>query len=145
MGARDLLSSLAGAGLSVTAEAGRLVIWPASKLTDDMREALRAAKPQLLALPAEDQAQVDQSDGQAAVSTRARTCAGCAHLTRRQTCTEPAAAGLDPPPGHRPGADWFGIRWPPDGYGDTCASYRDEPAPAAQECLYGPSAANADT
>ena len=81
----------------------------------------------------------------AAVSTRARTCTGCQHLTRRRTCTEPAAAGLDPPPGHRPGADWFGIRWPPDGYGDTCASYRDEPAPAAQECLYGPSAANADT
>ena len=77
--------------------------------------------------------------------TTPQTCAGRQHLTRRQTCTEPAAAGLDPPPGHRPGADWFGIRWPPDGYGDTCASYRDEPAPAAQECLYGPSAANADT
>ena len=125
MGARDLLSSLAGAGLSVTVEAGRLVIRPASKLTDDMREALRAAKPQLLALPAEDQAQVDQSDGQAAVSTRARTCARCAHLTRRKTCTEPAAAGLDPPPGLQPGADWFGIRWPAMAYGATCPAFQN--------------------
>ena len=50
MGARDLLADLVGAGLSVTAEGGRLLIRPASKLTDCMREALRNAKPELLAL-----------------------------------------------------------------------------------------------
>lgn len=50
MGARDLLAELAGAGLSVTADGDRLVVRPASKLTDDMRTALRATKPELLAL-----------------------------------------------------------------------------------------------
>lgn len=50
MGARDLLQHLAGAGLSITADGGQLVIRPASRLTGDMRTALRAAKPELLAL-----------------------------------------------------------------------------------------------
>ena len=50
MGARDLLTYLAGAGLSVTADGDRLVIRPASRLTDPMRAALRDAKPELLAL-----------------------------------------------------------------------------------------------
>ena len=50
MGARELLSDLAGAGLSVTADGDRLVIRPASKLTDTMRAALRDAKPELLTL-----------------------------------------------------------------------------------------------
>ena len=50
MGACALLADLAGAGLSVTTEGDRLVIRPASKLTDPMRAALRAAKPELLAL-----------------------------------------------------------------------------------------------
>jgi len=50
MGARELLHNLADAGLSVTADGDRLVIRPASKLTDDMRTALRQAKPELLAL-----------------------------------------------------------------------------------------------
>lgn len=55
MGARDLLASLAGAGVSVTAEGDRLLIRPASRLTDDQRAALRLAKPELLALLAEGQ------------------------------------------------------------------------------------------
>ena len=118
MGALDLLLSLASAGLSVTAEAGRLVIRPASKLTDDMREALREAKPELLALLSDAVAGPAQ-----AVAIPARTCAGCRHLTRRKTCSEPAAAGLDPPPGHPAGADWFGIRWPPAGHGATCPGF----------------------
>ena len=50
MGTRDLLEDLAGAGLSVTAEGDRLVIRPASKLTEPMRAALRDAKPELIAL-----------------------------------------------------------------------------------------------
>ena len=50
MGARELLSDLAGAGVSVIAQGDRLVIRPASKLTDPMRAALRDAKPELLAL-----------------------------------------------------------------------------------------------
>jgi virulence-associated protein VagC len=50
MGARELLHELAGAGLTVTADGDRLMIRPATKLTDDMRGALRAAKPELLKL-----------------------------------------------------------------------------------------------
>lgn len=50
MGARELLSDLAGAGLSITADGDRLVIRPASKLTGPMRAALRDARPELLAL-----------------------------------------------------------------------------------------------
>ena len=50
MGARDLLADLADAGVTVTTDGDRLVIRPASKLTDPMRAALRDAKPELLAL-----------------------------------------------------------------------------------------------
>jgi hypothetical protein len=50
MGARELLSDLADAGLSISADGGHLVIRPASKLTDHMRAALRDAKPELLTL-----------------------------------------------------------------------------------------------
>ncbi len=54
MGARDLLSDLADAGLSVTVEGDRLVVRPASRLTDDLRSALREAKSELLMLLAEN-------------------------------------------------------------------------------------------
>ena len=50
MGARDLLDDLAEAGISVASEGGTLVIRPASRLTHEMRAALRQAKPELLAL-----------------------------------------------------------------------------------------------
>jgi TubC N-terminal docking domain len=50
MGARELLKDLAGAGLSVITDGDWLLIRPASKLTDDLRSALRAAKPELLLL-----------------------------------------------------------------------------------------------
>jgi hypothetical protein len=50
MGARDLLCELTGAGFHVKAAGDKLVIRPASKLTDGMRAALRDAKPELMAL-----------------------------------------------------------------------------------------------
>ena len=50
MGARELLADLCSAGFHITAQADRLVIRPWSKLPDDMRKALRNAKPELLAL-----------------------------------------------------------------------------------------------
>ena len=62
MGAHELLADLAGAGLQVTAEYDRLVIRPAAKLTDPMRAALRAVKPELLALLHEDAARLDTFD-----------------------------------------------------------------------------------
>jgi|GEM_PF-3522882 len=56
MGAHALLAELAGAGLSVTAEGDRLVIRPASTLSDDQRTALRAAKLEILAFLAKNPA-----------------------------------------------------------------------------------------
>jgi hypothetical protein len=55
MGARDLLADAAGAGLTIAADGDRLVIRPASMLTQAMREALRLAKPELLTLLREAQ------------------------------------------------------------------------------------------
>jgi len=50
MGAHDLLVELGCAGLTATADGDRLVIRPASRLTDDIRSAVRKAKTELLAL-----------------------------------------------------------------------------------------------
>jgi hypothetical protein len=50
MGARELLANLSDAGIHVVAESRRLVVRPASKLTDAMRAALVQVKPELLAL-----------------------------------------------------------------------------------------------
>lgn len=49
MGARELLAELAGAGLTVAVDGDRLLVKPASKLTDDVRASLRAAKAEVLA------------------------------------------------------------------------------------------------
>ncbi len=48
MGARDLLADLGEAGFRVSIVGDRLVVSPASKLTDDLRVALREAKSELL-------------------------------------------------------------------------------------------------
>lgn len=53
MGARDLLANLTGAGFTIEVEGDRLQVWPASRLTDAQRAALRRAKPDLLALLAD--------------------------------------------------------------------------------------------
>ncbi len=50
MGARELLADLTAAGLSVAADGDRLVIRPASRLTDAMRATVRDVKADLLAL-----------------------------------------------------------------------------------------------
>ena len=49
MGARDLLQTLAAAGLTVTADGDRLVVTPAARITDELRAAIRAWKLDLLA------------------------------------------------------------------------------------------------
>ena len=125
MGAADLLQHLRTAGFSITAAGGGGIrVAPAGALSVDQRQAIRDHKPELLALLAAGQAQVDSPlDGRSAVAIPTQTCAGCQNLTRRKTCSEPAAAGLDPPPGHPAGADWFGIRWPPAGHGATCPGF----------------------
>lgn len=67
MGARDLLARLAAAGVTVAAEGDRLLIRPASRLTDDLRAELRAEKPAVLALlaaPADRMPEPPSSDPQ---------------------------------------------------------------------------------
>ncbi|MCC7100388.1 MAG: hypothetical protein IT500_12450 [Rubrivivax sp.] len=50
MGARELLHDLVCAGFSLEADGDKIVVRPASKLTDDLRADLRAVKPELLRL-----------------------------------------------------------------------------------------------
>jgi hypothetical protein len=50
MGARELVAELSRAGVALQVDGDCLVIRPASKLTDNMRAAVRAAKPELLVL-----------------------------------------------------------------------------------------------
>jgi hypothetical protein len=71
MGARELLADLNGAGIRVVAEDGRLVIRPASKLTDEIRSALIQAKPELLALlaPRGGPYSLTQAESKAALAT----------------------------------------------------------------------------
>lgn len=123
MGARDLLDDLRGSGFSVTAEGEKLVVSPWSKLTDDMLDALRKAKPDLMALLA----------GPATVS---RTCTDCQHLLQHGTCGEPVAAGLL--------ADEFGIVWPLAGHATSCGAFMPKPAPLPAGRPYRLSAAEAD-
>lgn len=102
MGARDLLAELTGAGFSVAADGDRLVIRPASLLTDDMRAALRASKPDLLALLADNRAEADAARYQ---DRRARLlrwgwAAGdaeklAARLTRRDREADPRVSCAD--------------------------------------------------
>lgn len=48
MGAQDLLQHLRGAGLSLAVDGDRLTVTPRERLTDDMRESIRANKAALL-------------------------------------------------------------------------------------------------
>ena len=96
-----------------------LVTRPASKLTDPILVAPPEAEPQMLGC-----CPVSTLGLEPPVAVPARTCAGCQHLTRIRTCAEPVAAGLEPPPGIQPGADWFGIRWPAMAYGATCQGFK---------------------
>ena len=50
MGAADLLQQVRAAGFRLEVADGRLLITPASKLTDELRAELRQAKPELLQL-----------------------------------------------------------------------------------------------
>ena len=50
MGAADLLAHLQGAGFALSVTDNRVVIRPASMLTDNIRAEVRQAKPELLAL-----------------------------------------------------------------------------------------------
>ena len=130
MGAADLLLHVRAAGFTLGLADGKLLVRPASMLTDELRAALRDCKPEVLALLAaereadaeafEERAAIMEFDGglpRAEAEVAARQCVDCAHLTRRRTCLEPEAAGLIP------AGQGFGIAWPPEGHGDGCAAF----------------------
>lgn len=50
MGAPDLLANLAAIGVTVAAQGSNLIVQPWSRVPEDMRLALRAAKPELMAM-----------------------------------------------------------------------------------------------
>ena len=50
MGARDLLDDMSAAGFSITADGDNLLVMPASKLNDVLRQSLRECKAELIAL-----------------------------------------------------------------------------------------------
>lgn len=105
MGARELLDDLARDGFSIAADGDRLLIRPASKLTDDRRNALRAAKPELVAILS------------GAANDPTRTCRSCLNRLPYGTCREPREAGLID------GGEPFGIRWAPEGYAAACTAF----------------------
>lgn len=121
MSAHDLLHDLRAAGFSLVAADGKLLVTPASALTDEMRVALRAFKSELLALVG----RADQANHLRAVATR--SCADCAHVLPRATCGEPLAAAL------RTAEEGFGIVWPPDGHGAACPAFAGKPPRATAD------------
>lgn len=126
MSARDLLHEMLAAGFTLDVADGRLLVTPASALTDNMRAALRACKPEMLGLLAsgDDDRALDCH----AVATQ--RCADCHHLSRVSTCLEPVAAGL------LTEAEEFGIVWPPAGYAASCAAFSGKAPLLAQARPY---------
>jgi len=84
MSARELLADLAGAGFEVRADGDRLRVSPRERITDGMRDALRAAKPELLELLAERASQPEPT--WRAASTR--------YMAHHACCRICVAAGL---------------------------------------------------
>ena len=130
MGAAALLQQVRAAGFTLDLADGKLLVTPASMLTDELRAALRASKPEVLALLAaehgtkaeaiEERASIVEFDrglSRAEAEVAARQCVDCEFFGRHRTCLEPVAAGL------LTQAEGFGIVWPPAGHADTCAAF----------------------
>ena len=143
MSARDLLQDMLAAGFELDVADGKLLVTPASMLTDELRAALRACKPEVLALlAAEREADAEAFDERAAImefdgglpraeaEAAARQCVDCEHYGRRRTCLEPVAAGL------LTAEEGFGIVWPPEGHGAGCPAFSDKATTKAQERPY---------
>lgn len=131
MGARDLLDQLARIGVTVTLDGDRLVARPASGLDIDMLAALRACKPEVLALLAEPA----PADRPAVVTQR---CTDCNHLAPAKTCTAPVAAGL------LTEAQGYGIAWPQASHGAGCAAFSGKAPSKATARPYRRTLAQAD-
>ena len=131
MGAAELLRDLSGAGFALIAVDGKLLVTPASRLTDRLRDELRACKPQLI-----DLLTLQTHHSHPAEGCR---CNDCRHLLPRGTCARPIEAGLIT------AAEGYGLAWPPEGHGFSCPAFEGQQAPPpAQERAYKLSAVEAD-
>ena len=126
MGAADLLVQVRSAGITLDVADGQLRVRPASKLTDALRDALRACKPELIELIERRALDAPMTRNNPTKSTTPTTadlsaatqnCTGCQHYGRRHTCLEPVRAGL------LTEAEGFGIVWPEPGRADTCPAW----------------------
>ena len=136
MTAADLLRHVRGAGFTLDVADGKLLVTPASLLTDDLRAALRTHKGGLLELLAaeheafEERAGIMEFDGglpRAEAEVAARHCVDCEHLGPRGTCFEPVAAGL------RTEQEGYGIAWPDEGQATTCQAFSAKVPQLGQE------------
>lgn len=87
MSPAELLADLRGRGFSVEADDGRLVVRPASRLTDADDQRIRQVLQELLAALREPLHVLADTDV-------AIDCGACRHQSRRRTCLQPVAAGL---------------------------------------------------
>lgn len=109
MGAPDLLQQLRGAGLSINVRGDKLVVTPASLLTDADRAAIRSLKLELVELVlGRGRPHGDQD------TTNDRACLACRHCGEYRNCVEPVAAGL---------ASKFSIVWPPEAHATLCPAF----------------------
>ncbi len=125
MSARDLLNDLLTAGFALDVAGGKLLVTPASALTDDLRDRLRAGKSALLVLLARSAPVNHHADDHHAVV--GQKCVDCRHLTRVNTCCEPVAAGL------LTEDEGFGIAWPAEGHGVACPAFTGKMPTAAAD------------
>ena len=137
MGAADLLKHVRAAGFTLDRADGKLLVAPASMLTDELRIALRASKTEVLALlDAEREAEVEAFKERAAImefdgglsraeaEVAARQCVDCEHFGRRRNCLEPVTAG------RLTQARGFGILGPPEGHGAGGATFSGTAPPS---------------
>lgn len=147
MGARDILARLADDGITLRADAGRLLVRPVEKVTDEILTRLRASKSELLALltpPPSNKTEEEpwgypqELHGFPLQVQRTRSCHDCLHRLRAGTCAQPEAAGLTP------AGQGFGIALAPQGHAAICAAFTSKAPGKATDRPYRLSAAEGD-
>lgn len=125
MGAPDILLYLREHGLTVEyCEPGSVVVRPASKLTPDLREQIRAHKAELIGMLTVDRVMASAPSQ----PSPATSCGTCTHRTPARTCGDPVAAGL---------ADHFTLIWVDliGGHGAGCPVHQAREQRQPQEAL----------
>ncbi len=123
MGAPALLQQLRNSGFDLDVAGDRLLVTPASRLTDADRADIRNFKVELLAMLTGQPPLT--SDTVLTPATAGSTCTDCQHILPHGTCAEPVRAGL---------AETFGIRWAPEWHPANCVAFTSkQPAKPGSE------------